>query len=344
MPKTRAYVEDALCEFTCEVTRVSKSSLLAFFDAGKPETLAFRADMDALPVTEKNDVPYRSLHEGCMHACGHDGHTAALLVFAKTVNDSIKKLPRNVLLIFQENEERDGGAKIICDTGAFEKYNVKYVFGCHLWPDVPPGVIASRPGPLMAQTAPVHLTITGKSAHVARAAEGTDALEPGIRFVSALYEAEKKLPSGEPRLLKFGSFHSGTADNVLSGETRIEGTLRTYSRRTFDFLRDAIFSTLDELKKTTNCKYELEFNDGYPAVVNDEALYEKVKALLGEELSRVEAPAVTAEDFSEYQKKAPGVFFFVGCGGHGALHSGDFDFDERALDVITGLYERLLYI
>ena len=150
LPETLAYVKKVLEPLGCEVFSPVTGSLCAWFDRGREHTVAFRADLDALPVEEAGAPPYRSCHPGKMHACGHDGHTAMVLALGELAA-GLTDLPRNVLLIFQPAEETEGGAKDICDTGLLEQCRVKRVFGCHLWPGKPLGTVWTRPGPLMAK-------------------------------------------------------------------------------------------------------------------------------------------------------------------------------------------------
>ena len=215
LPKTQAYLKEALSGLSCRVFSPLGSALCAWFDFGAQEAIAFRADMDALPISEKTEAPYASTHPGCMHACGHDGHMAILLELARRLNGK-KDLKYNVLLIFQPGEESPGGAKGICDTGVLQQYRVKAVFGLHLWPALEKGKVFSRRNELMARASEVTLDIYGKSAHIAKAAEGVDSLMAGAEFYTRAMEMERQIPAGLFRLLKFGKFQSGTARNALS--------------------------------------------------------------------------------------------------------------------------------
>ncbi len=343
LPKTLAYLENVLSPMRCELFAPIEGALCAYFDAGKPTTLAFRADMDALPVTETTGAVYTSTHPGKMHACGHDGHMSMLLGLAETLN-GMGELPNNVLLIFQPAEETTGGAKLICDTGIMEKYGVKAVFGIHIWPELPAGRLYSRAGAVMAKTGIVDLEIMGKSAHVARAEEGADALYAGVSFLHEAYGMAQSMPPlNEERLLKFGCMQSGTVQNAISAHTVVSGTMRAYDIGLHARMRDALHEIANRTAKETGCELLLSISEGYPPVRNDEALYEKVCAHLGkaapEELLR---PSLTGEDFSFYQQHAPGVFFFLGTGRSEALHADGFDFDETILEGGLRLYEGLV--
>jgi amidohydrolase len=176
LPATMAYLEKGLEKCRCTVFSPMESALCAFFDFGREDAIAFRADCDALPILEKNEKDYISTHPGCMHACGHDGHTAILLELARRLSGK-KTLPHNILLIFQPGEESPGGALPICKAGVLETYNVKSIFGLHIWPGLEKGVVFSRENELMSHCSEVNIDIYGKSVHIAKAAEGIDATE-----------------------------------------------------------------------------------------------------------------------------------------------------------------------
>ena len=232
-PDTTAYVRKVLEPLGAEVFSPIKGSVCAYFDAGAEETVALRADMDALPVTECTGLFFASERPGRMHACGHDGHTAIELGLAEETARMIRageKLPRNVLFVFQPAEETTGGAGRICETGVFEKYRVTRIFGLHLWPNLPEGSVWSRPGPMMARSNEVTLKVTGRSVHVSRAAEGLDALRAGVDWMNAAYAWTEALPPDVLRTLQFGRMTAGTVRNAVAGSAEIQGTLRTSTR------------------------------------------------------------------------------------------------------------------
>lgn len=174
--------------------------------------------MDALPVTERTGLPFASAHPGRMHACGHDGHMAMVLGLARRLAAGEVRPQRNVLLIFEPAEETTGGAAPICATGLLERYHVTRVFGMHLWPELPAGVIASRAGAMMSRSCELTVEITGRSVHLARFAEGCDALDAAARLLTRLYA----LAEGKPCLLRFGKMESGSARNAVSDHTHLE--------------------------------------------------------------------------------------------------------------------------
>ncbi len=338
LPETVAYLRNALSGLKCRVFAPMDGALAAWFDFGKERAIAFRSDTDALPITEKTGAPYASTHAGCMHACGHDGHMAILLELARRLSKK-ETLPHNVLLVFQPAEETTGGAKDICGTGIFQEYNVQAIFGLHLWPGLEPGIIASRKKELMARSCEVTIDVYGKSAHIAKASEGIDALMAGTELYRRAVEMERSLPEGVFRLLRFGKFHSGTVRNALSAHTHVEGSLRAFQDEVFDSLALGLDKIARDVEAEYGCTVALHRSDGYPAVLNPEELYKKVKNCVT--FLDLEAPAMTAEDFSWYQRYLPGMFFFLGLGDTPALHGDTFDFDESILLKGADFFEKL---
>ena len=332
LPETAAYVRSVLEPLGCALPSPIPGSVCAYFDAGKQETVAFRADMDALPVTEITGLPYASAHPGKMHACGHDGHTAMALALAEYVSAHRSELPRNVLFLFQPAEETTGGAKGLCESGILEAHHVTRVFGLHLWPNLPAGQVFTRPGPLMARSNEVTVTVTGKSVHLSRASQGRDALTAGAEYLRRAYAMVDTLPPEEPRAFLFGKMTSGTVRNAVSGKTVLEGSLRTYREETYRFCKEQLEAIGQDLAAGTGCGVEVYLNEGYPAVWNHEGLYETVCDALGPDApSLLDAPALAAEDFSFYQRAVPGVFFFLGVGQTPELHAPDFCFDDETV-------------
>ena len=332
LPQTVAYVRSLLEPLGCKIFSPITGSVCAWFDAGRNESVAFRADLDALPVTEQTGLPYASEHPCVMHACGHDGHTAMVLALAEYVAAHLSELSRNVLLIFQPSEETTGGAGKLCEAGVLERYRVRRIFGLHLWPGLEAGVIASRPGPLMARSNEVTVTVEGRSVHMSRAEEGLDALTAGISYLQRAYDMMEQLPPDQPRVLRFGKMVSGTVRNAISGRTVLEGSLRTYREDTFRFCRQQLKDIGRSVAAETGCTVDVHLSEGYPAVWNHEALYQKIAAQLGADAPLLlEKPVLAAEDFSFYQQYVPGLFFFLGTGDTPQLHAPDFAFDDEAV-------------
>ncbi len=330
LPETAAYLRAALEPLGCEISSPTPGSVCAWFDGGRDETVAVRADMDALPVTEATGLPFASVHPGVMHACGHDGHMAMALALTEHLAARRGGLPRNVLFLFQPAEETTGGAKALCDSGILEKYNVTRLFGVHLWPGLPAGKVYCRPGPMMARSSEVTVKLTGRSVHITRWREGCDALAAGMEFLRLAYDLAAALPADPPSLLRFGKMTSGTVRNALSGETALEGTFRTYREETFNDCRRLLADIGQAVADRTGCAVEVRCSEGYPAVWNDEALYGAVCAGLGPDRpAPLPEPVLGADDFSFYQKRVPGLYFFLGTGDTPALHAPEFTFDDE---------------
>lgn len=338
LPETLAYLRQSLEKLNCTVFAPIDTALCAWFDFGAPDAIGFRADMDALPIQELADKDYASTHPGKMHACGHDGHMAILLELARRLSGK-KRMPHNVLLVFQPAEETDGGAKLICDTGVFAQYHVKAIFGLHLWPGLPAGVVASRENELMARSCDLAVEIFGKSSHIAKAKEGLDAMAAGVAFYQRTTALEAQLPENVFRLVKYGKFLSGTAQNAISNHTRIEGSVRAFQDEVYEYLVSNVRAIAADVERETGCRFEVRMNDGYPAVMNPHELCEKVRRIA--EFRELPEPYMTAEDFSWYQKFAPGMFFFLGLGDVPALHAADFDFDDSILVKGADFFENL---
>ena len=338
LPETLSYVKKALSGQKCRVFSPMEGALCAWFDFGAGSAIAFRADLDALPIGEKTGAPYASRHPGQMHACGHDGHTAILLELARRL-DRRETLERNILLVFQPAEETTGGAKDLCATGLFAQYKVEAIFGLHLWPGLEAGMVYSRKNELMARSCEVNVDVAGKSAHIAKSWEGLDALAAGTEFYRRAMAMEAALPESVFRLLKFGKFTSGTVRNALSAHTRMEGSLRAFQDDIFASLRHGLMEIAKDIESASGCVVKVETSEGYPAVMNPEALYERVRGWV--DFRELAEPVMTAEDFSFYQRSLPGLFFFLGTGDSPALHTDNFDFDESILETGAAFFEKL---
>ena len=332
--QTAAYLKGVLSELPCRVFSPVGNAVCAYFDFGKSETVAFRSDMDGLPVSEQTGLPFASAHEGKMHACGHDGHMAILLGLAQELAKKTEA-QRNVLLIFEPAEETTGGAKAICGTGLLEKYYVNRIYGLHLWPGLEKGMVASCEGGMMARSCELTVKITGKSTHLARWREGNDALLAAANFVRTAYA----FSSARPCLLRFGKMVSGEVRNSVSGRSVLEGSLRCFEDTVYEQLRRKLSELAETIEKRSGCKVEISCSEGYPPVTNDAALLSEAKTRFP--IAETE-PTYITEDFSVYQRHVPGVFFLLGTGDTEPLHSPHFDFDESVLQTGLSLFCALI--
>lgn len=331
LPKTQAYLWEELKKLPVELKAVSPAGIFAYLDFGKEETIAFRADMDALPMEEKSGCPFSSEHPGKMHACGHDAHMAVMLALTQELSKK-KAANKNALFIFQPAEEAGNGAKVMVEDGEIQRRNVTEIYACHVEPLLKKGAIASRPGAFMARSCEVHVFGHGKSAHIAHADEGVDALEMCARFyIRALDLIEKKYKY-DMHLFKFGRFLSGTANNVLSNLTQIDGSLRAFDDEVFFNMKKDLNALALEIQSAFGGRIEVVTDEGYPPVINDKRLFERLQsACTGRSFVSYDKPHMTAEDFSCYLKAVPGLMFNVGLGVDTELHSNTFAFSEDAL-------------
>lgn len=317
-----------------------------FLAPGATETLAFRADMDGLPNPEEADCPWRSQHDGRMHGCGHDGHMTALLTFARWLRDHRSEVRRNIVLLFQPGEEGWGGARRMIEEGALENPRVDRIYGLHLWPTVGRGRIGVRWGEQMAQTSDFEITVYGKSAHASTPQMGIDAIVVSAELITMVQTViTRDVDPHQDALLTLGRICGGTAHNVIADEVKISGTLRTLNDALFETLTEKLHALVRGLEIATGATIRPERRVYYPVVRNPRPLVERLYGVLDsmDDTELVE-PVMAAEDFAEYQRRVPGVFFFLGInGGRGGapLHSAAFDFDEDVLLVGAEVYRRL---
>lgn len=354
LPQTVAYVTAALSELSCEVFSPCESCVCALFDVGAGASVAIRADMDALPIAEETGVAFASCHPGRMHACGHDAHMAMALTAARLVDEALRageRLARNVLFVFQPAEETTGGARVVCESGVFERVRAERIFGFHVWPDLPAGVVASRPGALLARSSETHVHVRGRSTHIAKTlgvadADSGDALLAAARFAGAAHDLMDQLGEEEPCICRFGLLEAGTVCNAVAADAHVAGSLRVFSDEMFDRAQAGLSEELARACAAFGCEGEVDFAEGYPPVTNDPALFSAAAGALPE-LQTIETPLLIAEDFAFYQRVLPGVFFLLGVGGGelGAssdLHTSTLMFDEKILLAGVRVYERLV--
>ncbi len=327
LPETTAYVEKKLKELPCRVFSPVPGAVCAWFDFGQKEALAFRADMDALPIAEKTGLPYASRHPGCMHACGHDGHTAILLALARRVSRE-GAIPYNILLIFQPGEETDGYAKAICQSGLFQKYPAKAIFALHLWPGLPKGQFFSKAGVMMARCAGVTVRVTGKQVHFSQG-KHADA----IRCAVAL--AGKMMKKG----VRFGIFQGGSVQNATAEGVLLQGSYRSLCVKPRGEKKLKVLGK--KMGKKYGCTLKVTVKPGYPSLKNSRFLYRKLKqARLVRPLKK---PSLAGEDFGEYLQYTKGLYVFLGVGDTAPLHSPEFSFDTALLEEAAAFWLRLIH-
>ncbi len=347
--KTSAYIREKLEGFgITELETWLETGVVAVIRGkGKKEAVAFRADMDALPVTEQTGCDFTSEHVGCMHACGHDGHVTVLLGFAKYLQEHKDELENDVVLIFQPAEEGPGGAQLLVDAGLFEKHPVRCIIGCHIFPQVPQGKVACRKGAMMARNGEVDVHIYGESAHGAQPHLGHDAVLAAGAVITGLHTIlSRNVSPLDSGVLTFGAIHGGEACNIIAKEVKLEGTMRAFSDEAYETMTKRVQEVASGIAAGYGCKGEAVFRHMYRVVDNDPKLVELLQEVAGDAYEET-PPYMLAEDFSLYLQKVPGMFFFLGSGNEEkgyihSLHSAQFQFDEEILALGVETYAKLL--
>lgn len=336
--KTHKYIMDFLNTLeNIKAEPMAKTGIKAVLDIGAKETIAFRADIDALCIEEKNTVDFASTHKGYMHACGHDGHTAMLMTVAAFLNDNIKKLEYNVVFIFQPAEETTGGAAVMIKEGVLDSPKVNKIYAFHIWPAIEQGKIGIRAGASLAGTTEFNIDIKGKSAHGASPQDGIDTIVALASIIQALQTViTKNVSPIAPAVLNVGKIYAGTARNIVAQEARIEGILRSYDNEMHTMMERRIEEITKGHEKVYGVKAEFSTEVRYPVVCNDKRLVDELHEILGEEAIIENELFMTAEDFAEYQLHVPGVLMLLGAGNKdkgfvNPLHSSSFNFDESIM-------------
>ncbi len=352
--ETAAFVERELrqCDFDEIRTRVGKTGILATLRGGRsvPTTL-LRADMDALPVSELGTAEYRSQRAGVMHACGHDGHMAILLASARALAARRQDVRGTLVFCFQPGEEGYGGNRLMIADGALENPHVDRVFALHLYTGLDVGKIGVRDGPFFAASDQIYVTLVGRGGHGAMPQLSVDPIVGAAHFITMLQTlVSREAAPKEPVVVTIGKVVAGTTHNVIPDRAELTGTVRTLDETVRRSMPERLERMLQGLCSAMRMEYRLQYEWGYPAVVNDQRANDLVRdvarACVGTE-SVVDPHEVVmwAEDMAYMQAERPGAYFLVGARGAGIgtepQHSARYDIDERALDVgfrmMTGL-------
>lgn len=346
--KTRDYLWKALEALQPDVLEKCDEGIKAVFCAPKTtcDAIAFRSDMDALPIEERTEHDFPSLHEGRMHACGHDGHMATLLMLARIVAGRREALTRDVVFILQPAEENLGGSRRMIAAGAMSAPKVSEVYGLHIMPTLPAGTVGCCVGPMMASVDTIEIEMLGKAAHGATPQLGVDAVMAMAHFLVSVQSAlTRRIGPMEPSVFTVGCVQSGTVNNIVSERSLLKGSLRSFEPAVRERALNTIISALSATDALFGTRSEMRIVQNYPAVVNHAECVARVRACAGDAYRTIE-PVTIAEDFSEFELVAPGAYFFCGCADekHTALlHSQNFDFDESALLTGVDIFEKLIF-
>lgn len=333
-------------------TGVAKTGIVATIKGGKPgRTVAIRADIDALPVTETMDIPYKSKNKGVKHACGHDVHMTVALGTAEILWKMREELSGTVIVVFQPAEEgpppgEEGGAHLMIKEGLVERYAPDAFFALHVWPPIRAGQVAVVPGPQWASSDRFKITITGKQSHGAAPHNGIDPIVIGAQIVNSLQTiASRSINPLEPVVVTVGTFHAGTRFNIIPGEAVLEGTFRTLSPAVRQMTRESIIQIATKTAESRGATADVWFQDeaANPPLVNDPELtglaIESFRKTLGDENVKGDvARAMVAEDHAKFAELVPSVYFCLGVsnpdkGITGNVHTPEFDADEDAIGV-----------
>lgn len=326
------------------------TGIVALIEGVNPEKkcVAIRAELDALPILEQNNIPYKSQREGVMHACGHDVHATCLLGVARILNDTKKDWEGTLKIIFQPGEEKHpGGGSLMIAEGVLEHPKVDSILGLHVYPHLPAGVVGFRAGQYMASTDEIHIVIHGKGGHAALPHQTIDPIAISAQVITALQQVvSRKSNPVSPCVLSFGKISGGTVNNVIPDSVELSGTLRTMNE---DWRKEAhklITEVVTNICSAFGATATIEIPKGYPSLYNDPELTTRAEAVakqyLGAENVRTLDLRMTADDFAFYSHKVPGCYFRMGTNSGGvehtaSVHNPHFDIDEEAMKTGIGV-------
>lgn len=349
--QTSAYVAERLHELGISFEKMADTGLVALIRGAKGDSeavVALRADMDALPIIEQNEVEYRSRNEGVMHACGHDAHTSSLLGVARILSEIKEEFTGTVKLIFQPAEEKlPGGASIMIKEGVLENPKPQAVIGQHVMPLIESGKVGFRSGKYMASTDEIYVTVHGKGGHGAQPQQNVDPVVIASHIIIALQQivsrvADPKIPS----VLSFGKVSANGATNVIPNEVKLEGTFRTMDEEWREKAHRSMKKMAEGIAEAMGGRCEFDIMKGYPFLVNEEELSGRLKAYAEEYLGKENVLDLdiwmAAEDFAYFSQAADSCFYRLGTGNEkmgitSSVHTPTFNIDEDALRTGSGL-------
>jgi len=348
--ETAKYVAEELRAMGIEpVEGVAETGVTALIKGKNPDNkvIALRGDMDALPILEENDVPYKSKNEGVMHACGHDVHTSCLLGAALILNELREEFEGTIKLIFQPGEEKNpGGASLMIKAGALENPKTEAVFGQHVLPYIPTGKLGFRGGKYMASADEVYLTVKGKGGHAALPDKTVDPIVIASHIITALQQViSRNADPKTPTVLTFGTIHGGTAQNIIPDEVKLGGTFRALDEEWRFKAHELITKMAQNIAEGMGGSCHVNIDVGYPFLQNDEELAKNARAnaveYVGEENIVDLDLWLGAEDFAYYSQVVPSCFYRLGTGNEAkettfGAHTPRFNVDEDAIELGIG--------
>ncbi|MEA5573086.1 M20 family metallopeptidase [Calothrix sp. UHCC 0171] len=352
---TSQFIAEKLQEWGIEhQTGIAQTGIVAIIKGkktGEQKVMAIRADMDALPIQELNEVPYKSQHDGLMHACGHDGHTAIALGTVYYLHQHRHNFSGTVKVIFQPAEESPGGAKPMIAAGVLKNPDVDAIIGLHLWNNLPLGAIGVRPGALMAAVECFDCTIFGKGGHGAMPHQTVDSVVVAAQVVNALQTiVSRNVNPIDSAVVTVGELHAGTKRNVIPDTARMSATVRYFNPELTGFFQEKIRQVISGVCQSAGAKYDLKYWSLYPAVINDVGIAELVRSIAEEVVETPlgvvpECQTMGAEDMSFFLQEVPGCYFFLGSANPSKdlaypHHHPRFDFDETALGMGVEMFVR----
>ncbi len=349
--KTAATITSVLDKYGIEYEEgIAKTGVVALIRGNNPEekTVALRADMDALPIKELNEVGYKSKNDGIMHACGHDVHTASLLGTAIILQKLRNEFTGTVKLIFQPSEEKyPGGAKVMIEEGVLENPEPEIIFGQHVYPDIEAGKVGMKSGNYMASTDEIFLTVKGRGGHGALPHKNIDPVLIASHIIIALQQIVSRNARPDlPTVISFGRVIADGQTNVIPDEVKIEGIMRTFNEEWRAEIKERITKMTKGIAESMGGECDIFIDQGYPVLINDDAVTEKARKYAEEYLGKENVLNLelrtTAEDFAYFTQKIPGCFYRLGVrneqkGITSNLHTATFDVDESSLETGMGL-------
>ena len=346
---TSALIRRRLKELGIPCTPMADTGVMAVIQGNRPgKILGFRADIDALPITEDTALPYASRTPGVMHACGHDFHTAALLGAAELLWKRREALRGGVKLFFQPDEEGDGGAERMIAEGCMDNPHVDAMLCCHVDSSIPTGTLSTRSGPAGAASNPFTVTLRGRGSHGAKPHLGTDVIVAGAQIITALQTiSSRRVSPTEPVVVTVGSFHAGDAGNVLPEEAHFSGMIRTLSAEAREQVKADFRGIVTGTASAMGVEAEISMVDGYPCCRNDRAVTELLTGaaakILGQEnILEQEAPSLGTDDFGYFSAMVPGCYYYIGVGNEAKgytypNHNPHFAADPDALPLAAAV-------